>query len=96
MKVKKFSSTAITNFHCEPGKSQSFLYEETTPSFGLRASKSGKKVFIAEGSLNGRTIRMPIGDTRTWSIGDARKEAIKFRSQIDQGIESAGTCSSAL
>jgi integrase len=52
----------------------------------LRVTAAGSKSYIFETKLNGKTIRMTIGDSRTWGIGKAQAEASRLKVMTDQGI----------
>src|SRR5690554_6865795 len=67
---------------CPADKKQVFLREAS--GLGVRAS-AGSKSYIFQGKLAGQVIRMTIGDIQTWSLGDARKEARRLKTIIDDG-----------
>lgn len=48
-------------------------------------TSSGTKSYIFETALNGKTIRVTIGDPRTWKIADAQAEATRLKTITDQG-----------
>ena len=99
----KFTKDAIDKFSCHPEQAQSFLWDTEAPGLGLRATPPGKrntkgsKAYIFQGKLNGKDLRVTIGDYRTWAIDEARnnngelilpgarKEARRLKSLIDQG-----------
>lgn len=56
------------------------------PGLGLRATAAGSKSYIFQTDLHGKTIRITIGDSRTWSIGKAQAEASRLKVMTDQGI----------
>lgn len=58
-----------------------------TPALGLRVTAAGAKSYIFETRLDGKTIRITIGDQRTWLIGKAQAEATRLKSLTDQGID---------
>lgn len=77
----------IARHQCEPGKSQSFLWDAKTPGLGLRTTASGAKTFIFQGKLYGNTLRISIGDPRSWSIAEAQEKARSLQVAIDNGID---------
>jgi integrase len=87
--LEKVALTAarIARHECEPEKSQSFLWDAKTPGLGLRATPGGKKSFVFQGKLNGDTVRIPIGDPKTWTIAAAQEVARSYRVAIDKGID---------
>jgi hypothetical protein len=93
-KKVNFTADRITGFTCLPGKKQSFLWDAKAPGLGLRATSTGAKSYIFESKLHGRTIRMTIGDVRTWALdgpagkgNTARAEANRLMSFINQGVD---------
>ena len=87
MKQENFTAARIAGFKCELGKQQRIHWDGKTPGLGLRVTAAGSKAFIFETSLNNKTIRMTIGDCRTWMIGDAQAEATRLKVMTDQGID---------
>ena len=87
MKWENFTADRIAGFKCEPGKQQSIYWDGKTPGLGLRVTAAGSKSYIFETKLNGKTIRMTIGDSRTWGIGKAQAEASRLKVMTDQGID---------
>lgn len=86
-KRENFTAERVARFECEPGKQQSIYWDGKTPGLGLRATKAGAKSFIFEAWLHGKSLRVTIGDTRTWSIGKAQAEATSLKTLTDQGID---------
>lgn len=87
MKKVSFTADRIAGFKCEPGKQQSLYWDARAPGLGLRVTASGAKSYIFESRLHGRTLRVTIGDVRTWSIGKAQIEATRLKTLTDQGID---------
>lgn len=87
MVKKNFTIGLISGFECAPGKKQSIYWDGKTPGLGLRVTAAGTKSYIFETSLNNKTIRMTIGDVRTWSIGQAQSEATRLKAMTDQSID---------
>jgi integrase len=52
-----------------------------------RPTAAGAKSYIFETRLHGKTIRLTIGDVRTWTIGKAQGEATRLKALTDQGID---------
>ncbi len=76
----------IRRFTCADGAAQSFLWDTVAPRLAVRVT-AGAKSFIFESKLNRQTIRVTIGDVRAWDIDDARAEARRLQTLIDQGID---------
>ncbi|NJD35364.1 MAG: integrase family protein [Betaproteobacteria bacterium] len=96
----KLTTGRINGFLCSPATPQTFLWDIDVPGLAVRATPpnkqnpTGKKSFIFQGKLDGKDIRMVIGDIRVWDIetGDhsrpgAREEARRLRALIDKGID---------
>ena len=86
MKWENFTAPRVAEFKCKPGKQQNIYWDGKTPGLGLRVTAAGSKSYIFETKLNGKTIRMTIGDSRTWGIGKAQAEASRLKVMTDQGI----------
>ncbi len=90
----KLTAGRIRDFSCEGGKSQSFLWDTDAPGLAVRATANGAKSYIFQGKLNAASIRVTIGDVKSWDIetGDhdrpgAREAARRLQTLIDQGID---------
>lgn len=90
----KLTAGRIRDFSCEAGKPQSFLWDADAPGLAIRATANGAKSYIFQGKLNSASIRVTIGDVKSWDIetGDhdrpgAREQARKLQTLIDQGID---------
>ena len=86
-KQENFTAGLVAKKQCEPGKSQSIYWDGKTPGLGLRVTAAGAKSYIFETRLHGKTIRMTIGDVRTWPVGKAQAEATRLKALTDQGID---------
>lgn len=75
----------VDSFACPPGKSQSFLWDTESPSLQVRVTPTGRKTYAFEARLHGGTIRVPIGTTQEWTLGDARKRANELKQLVDKG-----------
>jgi integrase len=86
-KKENFTAERVAAFKPEPGKQQSIYWDAKTPGLGLRVTAAGAKSYIFETRLHGKTIRLTIGDLRTWAIGKAQSKATEYKSLTDQGID---------
>lgn len=84
MQRERLTPERIRRFTCPEGTKQAFLWDETAPRLAVRAT-AGAKSFVFEAKLDRRTIRVTIGDVRAWNLDDARTEARRLQTEIDQG-----------
>jgi len=87
MAKANFTAERVGGFECESGKQQTIYWDAKTPGLGLRVTASGAKSYIFESRLHAKTLRITIGDIRTWAIGKAQSEATRLKSLTDQGID---------
>lgn len=88
-----FTAARVDGHHCPPGQftrtgkpiDQAFLWDAKTPGLGLRATVSGAKTYIFQAKLNGATVRVTIGDPRSWTIDKAQKAARDLQQLVDDG-----------
>jgi integrase len=81
----KFTAGRVADFDCAKDADQSFMWDTGSPGLGLRVTTSGAKSYIFQGKLSGKTIRVTIGDPRTWEISDAQAEARRLKVLLDGG-----------
>lgn len=86
MQREKLTPDRIRRFTCAEGTAQAFLWDTEAPRLAVRAT-AGAKSFIFEAKLDRRTIRVTIGDVRAWNLDDARTEARRLQTLVDQGID---------
>ncbi|WP_322787932.1 Arm DNA-binding domain-containing protein [Paraburkholderia nodosa] len=79
-----FTAARVEAHRCEQGKSQSFLWDSKTPGLGLRATTGGAKAYIFQGKIHGSTVRITIGDPRSWTIDQAQERARSLQTLICQ------------
>ena len=66
---------------------QAFLWDTDVPGLAVRATLSGGKAFIFQSRFARIPIRCTIGDVKAWGIDQARAEARRLQTLIDQGID---------
>ena len=76
----------IASFTCDTA-TQAFLWDSTVPGLAVRATAGGKKAFILESRLAGKTIRLTLGDVGGINLDVARTKARKLLNQIKEGID---------
>ncbi len=87
MKRQNFTGRTVSDFKCEPGKQQSLFWDARSPGLGLRVTANGKKSYIFETRLHGKTLRITIGDVLSWPLAKAQEEASRLKVLTDQGID---------
>ncbi|OJU88978.1 MAG: preprotein translocase [Burkholderiales bacterium 66-5] len=81
----RLTAGRVDAFTCPPGKSQAFLWDSDAPCLLLRAAAGGRKTYVFEARLNGKTIRQSIGDVKSWALAAARTEAQRLKMVTDTG-----------
>ncbi|MDY0191790.1 MAG: integrase family protein [Desulfuromonas sp.] len=75
----------IEALECPSDKGQALVWDTQSPALLVRVTKSGHKAFVFESRLDGKTLRITIGDVKTWAIGQARTEANRLKAIVDTG-----------
>lgn len=87
MKKENFTVGRIAAFQCEPSKKQRLFWDGKTPGLGVRVMPTGTKSYIFETSLNGKNLRITIGDVATWTLAKAQEAATEYKVKTDKGID---------
>lgn len=80
-----FTAKRVQEHSCPDGKAQAFLWDAVSPGLGLRVTANGAKAYIFQGKIHGKTVRLTIGDPRSWTIDKAQEEARSLQTLIDAG-----------
>lgn len=80
-----FTAARVDSHRCPEGKAQAFLWDSASPGLGLRATTGGAKAYVFQGKIHGQTVRLTIGDPRSWTISKAQEEARRLQTLIDAG-----------
>ena len=86
MQRERLTPDRIRRFTIPTDKAQAFLWDTEAPRLAVRAT-AGAKAYIFESKLNRRTLRVTIGDVRAWNLDDARAEARRLQTLVDQGTD---------
>ena len=86
MQRERLTPTRIKSFTCPADAKQAFLWDTEAPRLAVRVT-AGAKSFIFEAKLNRQTVRVTLGDVKMRNIDDARAEARRLQTLIDQGID---------
>ncbi len=79
--------TCLPGINCSEKAKQALLYDTEVPRLALRTSISGAKSFVFDGWFQGASLRLGIGDIKNWNLDDARAEARRLHTLLDQGID---------
>ena len=69
---RKSLSTASVNALTAPQSGQTLIWDTKLTGFGVRLTAGGKKVYIAQGRANCRTVRITVGPAKHLSCEQAR------------------------
>lgn len=81
----KFTAKRAAEHCCPSGKSQAFIWDSTAPGLGLRVTSSGARAYVFQSKIHRQTLRLTIGDPRSWSIDQAQEESRRLQRLIDEG-----------
>ena len=68
-----------------PGDADVFLFDRALPGFGLRIHPSGRKVYVLQARIQGRSRRLVIGRHGEMTLAQARRRARELRRRIGAG-----------
>ena len=69
----------------KPGPKDTFLFDRTLPGFGLRIHPSGRKVWIVQARIKGRSRRIVIARHGEMELAEARRRARDMLGRIRAG-----------
>jgi integrase len=87
MNKQNLTANRVSEFACEAGKQQSFLWDSGQTGLGVRATANGAKSYIFQSVHAGKTIRITIGSPDARGVPEARLEARRLQQLIDQGVD---------
>lgn len=82
----KLTVGRIASLAIPEGVAQAFLWDAEVAQLAVRVT-SGAKSYVFQSRLDGRSLRLTIGDTADWGIDAARKEARSLQTLVDQGVD---------
>lgn len=65
----------------------SLYFDDLAPGFGVRVTKTGNKIFIAQRRLNGKPVRVSVGRYPGMTVAKARTEARRVLAQMADGVD---------
>lgn len=80
-----FTAPKIAAFRCPPDKAQAFLWDAKASGLGLRVTPRGSPSYVFQGTFQGSSLRVTIGDAGAWRIPDAQAKARELQRWIDEG-----------
>jgi integrase len=81
----RFTAERIKRFKCPADKAQAFLWDDTQPGLGLRATPKGEPAYVFQGRYDEKTVRVTIGSPVNWTIPRAQDKARALQREIDEG-----------
>ena len=72
-----------------PGEKETILFDRALPGFGLRIHPSGRKVWIVQARIEGRTRRMAIARHGEMALVETRRRAREMLARIRAGDDPA-------
>lgn len=87
MQRERLTPDRIRRFTCAADAKQAFLWDTISPRLAVRATPAGVKSYIFEAKLARQTVRLTIGSADAWNIEDARAEANRLLTLVNQGID---------
>ena len=82
----KLTAGRIASLTLPEGAKQDFLWDADVTQLAVRITV-GAKSYVFQSRLDGRSLRLTIGNTTDWSINAARKEARRLQMLVDQGVD---------
>ncbi|MBI1821138.1 MAG: tyrosine-type recombinase/integrase [Nitrospirae bacterium] len=89
MEPKKKITKRVVDSTEPPENGQAFIRDSEIPGFALRITSTGIKSFIWEGRIKGQVKRITLGQYGPLTVEEARKMAIKTKSNVLQGGDPA-------
>ena len=69
----------------KPGPKDTFLFDKTLPGFGLRIHPSGRKVWVVQSRIEGRSRRIVIARHGEMELAEARRRGRDLLARIRAG-----------
>lgn len=81
-----FTADRVRKFKCEPDKKESFLWDSGCKGLAIRAFSSGKKTYVFQAWINGKTRRGTIGPVDAFDIDQARDKANELQRKACESV----------
>jgi len=77
----------IEALRCPEGREQAFLRDAEVKGLRVRVTATGTKAFVYESKVAGRNFRRTIGPVDVWSIGRARRRALRLALLVSDKVD---------
>jgi integrase len=81
---KEFTPASVRKL-APPTEGRLYIFDTNPKCLCVRVTHTGAKSFVFAGKLKGVPLRITIGATDIWSLDEARREARRLQTQIDNG-----------
>jgi len=82
-----FTIERIRKLQPPAGKQSIYVFDDDPPHLSVRVTPAGAKTFVYCGKLDKTPIRVSIGSVDSWLLDEARAEARRLQTLIDQGVD---------
>jgi integrase len=83
----RISKRSVDALVCPKGRDREFLWDDALAGFGVAAFPSGKKSYVAQFRLAGRSRRSVVGDHGRLTPDEARSAAKRLLGAVEQGAD---------
>jgi integrase len=83
----RLTKATIDRLKLPPGKSETIVFDEVLPGFGLRIRAGGKRTWIAQYRLGHKQRRVTVGTVETVDPDEARKRARSVLAKVHLGTD---------
>ncbi|MDU0354487.1 Arm DNA-binding domain-containing protein [Paraglaciecola aquimarina] len=84
-----FTADRVRSFKCANDKKESFIWDKGCTGLGIRAFGSGRKTYIFQKWINGKSRRAVIGPVDSFDIEQARAKAKELQVKASDYISPA-------
>jgi integrase len=82
------TASTVARLALEPGKTDCFFWDDTTPGFGVRLQGS-KRVFVFQFKAQGKSRRITLGNVAAMPLAQARSTAADYYAKVRLGQDPA-------
>jgi hypothetical protein len=88
--LMKLTHDSIRAIAPVPPRTETIVFDDDVPGFGVRASMSGSKVFVVQYSIGNKQRRMSLGKIDMLEVDTARLKAKEILAAVRMGQDPAG------